>query len=63
MTVCTECGNDVAYSGSLCFDCFTHPDDPRRVAQDEEQAEARAEDLAWEHEQDMDRRVWNEVHP
>ena len=40
-----------------------YPDDPRRVAHDEEQAEARAEDLAWEHEQDMDRRVWNEVHP
>lgn len=41
----------------------THHDDPRSVARDEEQAEARAEDLAWEHEQEMDRRVWNEAYP
>ena len=44
-------------------DMTTHPDDPRRVAQDEEQAEARAEDLAWEHEQEMDRRVWDRCEP
>lgn len=41
----------------------THHDDPRRVARDEEQAEARAEDLAWEHEQEMDRRVWDRCEP
>ena len=40
-----------------------HDNDSRRVAQDEEQAEARADDLAWEHEQEMDARVWDEVYP
>ena len=62
MIVCTECGNDVAYSGWLCFDCFT-ASDPRRVARDEDRAEQDAEDRARSDEQDKDRRVWNEVHP
>ncbi len=38
-------------------------DDPRRVAHDEDRAEQDAEDRAWFEEQDMDRRVWNEVYP
>lgn len=43
------------HPGCSCPDC--------KVAADDARAEARREDEAWEHEQRMGRRVWDEVHP